>query len=164
MNIPAEKMGKIKVQLVCLEHGKPDPRASVPYEIKPIDSFTKDASVQQLCSMLGEGKLDQRVAQVAAWHLANNMSFDQLAAKQVEHLGSPPEPYFSQHEVRAAMAVAGHVTAQAALAEKDGKDNGKSTSPGKSLSDAKSDEPAFGTASAEAVIEQPVSRRKLRSR
>jgi hypothetical protein len=116
--------------------------------------------------MLGEGKLNQRVAQVAAWHLANNMSFEALAAKQVEHLGSPPEPYFSQHEVRAAMAVAGHAVAQASQVDKEAKEkgDGKIVSPGESLSKASTDEPAFGTASADAVIEKPVTRRKNRAR
>ena len=36
-NIPAEKVGQFKVQTVCLEHGKKDPRPAIPYEIKPIE-------------------------------------------------------------------------------------------------------------------------------
>ena len=172
MNIPAEKTAKFKVPLICLEHGKLDPRASVPYEIKPIESFTKNTSVQQLCSMLGYGNLNQRVAQVAAWNLADGMSFDQLASKQLEVLGSPPQPYFSQQEVQAAVAVVGQAVAQAAQVEKTAKEKSgdKSPSPGERLTsenavaDQTSDEPAFGDRAADAPDVKPAARRKTRSR
>ena len=36
-NVPPEQTGKIKVPTVCLEHGKAEPHAKIPYEIKPID-------------------------------------------------------------------------------------------------------------------------------
>ena len=71
-NIPAEKVAKFKVDTVCLEHGKKDPRPAVPYKIVPIASFTDKPEVQELCKMLGEGKIDQRRAgcRVASgqWH------------------------------------------------------------------------------------------------
>ena len=39
-NVPAEKVGKIKVVTVCLEHGKIEPNSRVVYELRPIESFT----------------------------------------------------------------------------------------------------------------------------
>ncbi|HEY2895365.1 MAG TPA: hypothetical protein VGJ16_14165 [Pirellulales bacterium] len=180
MNIPAEKTTKFKVPLVCLEHGKLDPRASVPYEIRPIESFTKNVAVQQLCSMLGEGNLDQRVAQVAAWNLANGMSFEQLAAKQLEELGSPPRSFFTPEEVQAAMGVANQAVARGEQAKREtlAKGNAEPKSPGESQAkadDAKADdekaasgkvssnEPAFGDGAAAPAVEKP-ARRKARSR
>lgn len=137
MNIAPEKTTKFKVPLVCLEHGKKDPRPSVPYEIVPIDSFTKNASVQQLCAMLGEGKLDQRVAQVAAWNLANGLSFEELAAKRLEVFGSAPQPYFSMAEVQAAVAIVGEAQGRAAQAAKDAKkDDPTLASPGEAQNKA----------------------------
>jgi len=172
MNIPAEKTAKFKVPLVCLEHGKPDPRASVPYELKPIESFTQNTSVQQLCSMLGYGNLNQRVAQVAAWNLTDGMSFEQLAAKQLEVLGSPPQPYFSQQEVQAAVAVVNQAAAQAAQVERASKEKSddKATSPGEQRAakqaDAEklNDESVVGDATADAPVVKPAARRKTRSR
>lgn len=105
-NVPAEKMGKFKVAFVCLEHGKQDPRPAVPYKIVPISQFTKNPAVQELCTMLGNGNLPQRSAQVAAWNLANNMSFDELAAKKIEHLDGTVEMYFTPQEVREGRQIA----------------------------------------------------------
>ena len=99
-NIPPEKVGKLKVACVCLEHGKAEPRAAIPYEIKPIDSLVPNKAVQELCRMVGSGKVNQRVAQAAAWNLQNGMSWDALAAKRVEHVGGLSEPYFSEYELR----------------------------------------------------------------
>lgn len=121
MNVPPEKVGKLQVTTVCLEHGKRDPRPAVPYEIKPIETFTKKAEVPELLRMLGSGKIDQRAAQVAAWHLNNDMSFQELAAKRIKS-GHVVRPYFSPQELRAGM----QISAMAAkLAEKRKKSPGE---------------------------------------
>jgi hypothetical protein len=62
------------------------------------------AEIHQLCRMLGNGMMNQRVAQVAAWHLADNMSWQELAAKQIIRGGGLfRSPYFSQQEIRGGM-------------------------------------------------------------
>jgi len=127
-NVTPEKVGKVKVACMCLEHGKKDPQASIKYEIRPIESFTDKPAVHELCKMLGNGLISQRAAQAAAWHLNNDMSWDALAAKEVKHLGARSTPYFSPQELQAAMSVA-------AKAESLAKQNERpKTSPGESLS------------------------------
>jgi hypothetical protein len=116
-NIAPEKVGQIKVDTVCLEHGKSEPRAAIPYEIKPIDSINAKAGVKELCQMLGSGKIDQRAAQAAAWHLNNEMSWQELAAKRLKHANGTYEPYFKPQVIRAAMELAGN--AQKVAAEKE---------------------------------------------
>ena len=60
--------------------------------------------------MLGQGNLDQRAAQAAAWHFANGMSWDELAAKKIHHLGGrPDEQYFSRSEMQQAMRIGSQV-------------------------------------------------------
>ena len=66
-NVPAEKVGQFKVATVCLDFGKGEPRAAIPYEIKPIESYVSKPEVQELCRLLGQGGVNQRVAQLAAW-------------------------------------------------------------------------------------------------
>jgi hypothetical protein len=107
-NIPPESTERVKVPIVCLEHGKKDPNAQVPYEIKPLDTFTSDVNVRSLLTMLGSGKLDQQAAQAAAWHFANGMSWEELAAKKIHHtIGNrPDEPYFTPDQIRLAMQIA----------------------------------------------------------
>jgi hypothetical protein len=102
-NVAAEKVAKLKIDTVCLEHGKKEPNAHVPYEIRPLEEFTTDANVQELCKMVSAGKVDQRAAQAAAWHLANHMSWEQLMDKKIHHLLGGDEIYFTQAEIRDAM-------------------------------------------------------------
>ena len=94
-NVPPEKIAQFKVPTVCLEHGKPEPRPAIAYEIQPIESVTDKPEVQELCRMLGTGQINQRAAQVAAWNLNNGMSWQQLAAKQLQYANGASEPYFT---------------------------------------------------------------------
>ena len=105
MNVPPEKVGQLKITTVCLEHGKPEPRPAMKYEIKPIEEYTDKVEVHELCRMLGQGMMPQRVAQVAAWHLANDMSWQELAAKELRFANGTRQPYFSQQELQAGMQV-----------------------------------------------------------
>jgi hypothetical protein len=124
-NIPPERVGELNIPIVCLEHGKRDPRPKVPYEIKPIDSFTDKPEVHQLCRMLGTGRLNQRVAQVSAWHLNNDMSWRELAAKRLRFANGTSRPYFSAQEIQAGMQVV-------ATATKLAKERQDTPAPGKS--------------------------------
>ncbi len=117
-NVPPEKVIKVKVAVVCLDHGKDEPNAHIPYEIKPIESYCSDPEIRELCILLGTGQVDQRSAQVAAWHFANHMTWDELAnLKRFPHLPAYTTPYFSSDEIRTAM-VAGDQAAKMADAEK----------------------------------------------
>jgi hypothetical protein len=115
-NIAPEAVGKVKVPLVCLEHGKDEPNSRVPYEIRPTSSYTKDARIEGLLTMLGEGNLDQKAAQAAAWHFANNMSWEELNAKKIHHLGGRgDEKYFTDAEMQGAMKIAAEADRFAAM-------------------------------------------------
>ena len=65
--------------------------------------------------MLGQGNMDQRAAQAAAWHFANGMSWDELAAKKIHHLGGrQDEEYFSASQLQAAVKNRRHMLEQLA--------------------------------------------------
>jgi hypothetical protein len=104
--LPPEQVGKFTVPTVCLDHGKREPRPSVTYEIKPIESYTTKPGVRELCQMVGSGEISQRAAQAAAWHLNSDMSWEELGNKQVHRLNGPNQPYFSQAEIQAGMQIA----------------------------------------------------------
>jgi hypothetical protein len=126
MNIPPEKVVKREVATVCLEHGKKDPRPEVEYVIKPIEEFTDKTQVHEICRMLGNGLVSQRAAQVAAWHLNSDLSWQELAAKYVKR-GPIVRPYFSQLELRQGLQA---VSTAAKLSERR-----ESEKEGKSLGD-----------------------------
>jgi hypothetical protein len=120
MSVPPEKLRQFKVATVCLEHGKPNPRAQIPYAIKPLSEVTSSPEVKELLTAFGKGNLDQRATQAAAWHLANDLSWEELAAKRIDHLVGPDEPWFSPQEIRAGSEIANFAKEQAALkADKD---------------------------------------------
>ena len=81
MRVAPDKTHKLKVPCVCLEHGKTDPNPRMEYRIVPIEQVNNDPRVSKLCQLLGDGQLQQNTAQAAAWHVANGLSWDQLAAK-----------------------------------------------------------------------------------
>jgi len=106
-NVPPEKVVQVKVPIVCLDHGKPDPNPRIPYEIKPIESYAKGPEVNEVLKMLAEGKITQRVAQAAAWHFQNGLSLEELARKEIRTAIGLRHPYFSPAEIRAAVQVVG---------------------------------------------------------
>ena len=106
MRVAPERMRKMQVTTVCLEHGKPDPNPKMAYKIVPLEQFTKDANVRVLCEALGNGLVTQNTAQAAAWHMMDKMSWSELAAKnrvESKYLGTIR--WFSPFELKTAVAV-----------------------------------------------------------
>lgn len=120
MSVAPEKVSKFKVTTVCLEHGKPEPRAAMKYKIVPIDQFTDKKEVHELCKLLGYGKMPQRVAQAAAWVMMGDLTWPELAAKEMRRANGTRYPYFSPLEVRLAMQAA-HVVAKSVKEQEDQK-------------------------------------------
>jgi hypothetical protein len=106
MNIAPEKVAHFKLPVVCLDHGKQEPRASVKYEMRPIESYTSKPGVQELCTMLGNGQISQKVAQAATWYLNNDVSWETLASKRNTHINGTSEPVYSPQELQMAMRLA----------------------------------------------------------
>jgi hypothetical protein len=117
-NIPAGKVGRIKVNTVCLEFGKEDPAPFRTYTVIPIDKFTNNQAVIETCKMLARGEIDQHVAQATAWHLANGLTWDQmLVLNRVELSNGYFERYFHPNHLLAAQRVSVEATERAKAAE-----------------------------------------------
>lgn len=127
-NVPAERVGKLNVPLVCLEHGKKEPRPAIPYKIVPIEQFSSDPVLRELLVAFGKGNADQRAAQAAAWHLTDGLSWDELARKKIERLAGPDEPYFTRRQLDSAAQLVGQ--ARHSAAEQSPTPHGSSESPG----------------------------------
>jgi hypothetical protein len=84
------------------------------YRLVSLDAFSTEPKLQMLLESLGRGALSQRVAQAASWHLSDGMSWEQLAAKKIDRLGRPDEPYFSEAELLMAHRAVAIVTERAA--------------------------------------------------
>jgi hypothetical protein len=111
MRVRPERMMKISVNTVCLEHGKPDPNPKMAYKIVPLEQFTDDPRVRVVCEALGYGQVTQNTAQAAAWHLMDDMSWRELASKnRVESKYIGNIRWFSPIELRTAVAVVNEAT------------------------------------------------------
>lgn len=104
-SLPPERIVRQDVKTVCLEHGKREPRKHLRYEIRPIESVTDKEEVHMLCSLVGQGTVDQKAAQAAVWHYNNDLSWEELTRKQYKpRIDSPRTvPYFSRQQMMYAM-------------------------------------------------------------
>jgi hypothetical protein len=102
MNIPAGKVVKVKRESVCLEHGKPEPGPRVEYRIARLETVSDDPAVRELLAKFAQSGGDQRIAQIAAWHLANGMTWEQLSALTIKQFNGKHRPQFSREEIAAA--------------------------------------------------------------
>ena len=104
----------LRTTTVCLEHGKPEPSSRHAYKLAPVESFSSDPKLAIVLESLGRGELSQKVAQAAAWHLSNGLTWEQLAAEKIDHAGGvPDEPYFTPSELMAAQQVVAIATQRA---------------------------------------------------
>ena len=108
-SIPPERTRVARVQTVCLEYAKDEPNPRMTYRMQRVDNFSSDPRVAVLLSSLGRGELPQKVAQAAAWHMTNGLSWQQLAAETIEHLVGADEPFFTPAELAAASRVVARV-------------------------------------------------------
>ena len=92
MNIAPEKVGKVDLELLCLEYGKPDPRPAMAYEIKPIEAYTARKELLEFVRQFAQGSFLHGPAQAAAWHFANDMSWGELAALKVKRYATVYTP------------------------------------------------------------------------
>jgi hypothetical protein len=119
LNIAPAKVADIKVRCVCLEHGKKEPRAAVPYRLVRLDEVSSEPAVAELLTTIGDERIDQKAAQAAAWHLANDMGWDELVKKRIKHLNGTSESYFTSRQIQSARDLVAAVRHEAALASKE---------------------------------------------
>ena len=103
---------------MCLNHGLREPNSSAAYKMVPADEFLEDRpAVVELLKAFGNGDLDHEAAQAAAWHLNNDLSWDELKAQlQGTKRSHNRPPYFTADQLRNGMAYANNA---AQLAEQN---------------------------------------------
>ncbi len=114
-NIPPEKIVRVDVPLLCLDHGLKEPSSSKPYAIRPIENFIKDPALIEIVAAYAGGDLPPGAAQAAVWNVNSEVAWDELASKLTgTKRNVNREPYFSRDEIQGAMAIvaeARHLTA-----------------------------------------------------
>lgn len=99
-SVPPGKVVRIPVKTVCLEHGRPEPSSRMEYRIFPVEKFSRDPGLFELLAAVGRGKTPQKVAQAAAWNIASQKSWKELAAMKFRRAGNLPDtPHFRVEEL-----------------------------------------------------------------
>jgi hypothetical protein len=108
-NIAPEKVAYLPYVGVCLDHGKPDPRPAMKYELRPIEAVSSHPEVREVLAMLGRNQCSRRVAQVVTWRINSELSWEELAGKTIKRLDGSSEPYFTAEEIAAARRLDLHI-------------------------------------------------------
>ncbi len=112
--VEPDRPRKMTVATVCLNHGKADPNPRMKYKLVRLADVNDSPVVEGICLGLATGKVSQKVAQAAAWHFANGLTWDELVHKPrviSEYTGI--ELFFSRLEVQAAMRLVALASAEA---------------------------------------------------
>ncbi|MFV0442234.1 MAG: hypothetical protein ACK5Q5_01540 [Planctomycetaceae bacterium] len=113
-SIPPERIARIDYESVCLQHGATSPRSGSTYQLVRWEEYSDDQRLQSILKQVGRSEVSRRVLQAAAWHLANDLDWDKLAAQKQHHINAPDEPYFQAHELKQARQLVEQATARTA--------------------------------------------------
>jgi hypothetical protein len=123
-SIPPEKTVQLSLRSVCLNHGHPEPNAGMKYRLTRIESYTTDPVLQQLLEDYSP-RTNKDVQQAAAWHLANGLSWKQLANLTEQRIPGVAVPLFTRTQLDLARELVDR--AQKNAAERPAKKDGTST-------------------------------------
>jgi hypothetical protein len=112
-SIPPEKTVLVPYGSVCLEYGKAEPRPRSNYKIIPIEEYTEDPTLQEFIALVGTGRIHPEIAQPAAWHIANKMSWQELASLKYDRIGVPDTAHFSDAQLFKAQELVGMAVGKA---------------------------------------------------
>ena len=99
-SVPPGKVVRKTLKSVCLQYGIPEPGPRNKYKLAPIDEVVSNDQVSRLLGYLTPA--NQRVVQLAAWHLNNKMSWDQLARIRIPPGNGRSVLPFQRRELEAA--------------------------------------------------------------
>ncbi len=107
----------VAVACVGLEFGKPNPLPILPYALADIEKASKKPEVKAMLEGFAQGRFDQEIAQLAAWHFNSDVSWNQLAETGT----------ISEEKLRAAVKVAEQIEKEvkAKTKNKAGKEKNK---------------------------------------
>ncbi len=99
-SVPPGKVVRKTLKSVCLQYGIPEPGPRNKYKLAPIDEVVSNDQVSRLLGYLTPA--NQRVVQLAAWHLNNKMSWEQLGRVRIPPGNGRSNQPFQRHELEAA--------------------------------------------------------------
>ncbi len=103
--IPPEKTVRLRLQSVCLEHGKPSPSSLKKYELRPIENQVQDKALILLLKKFNPRYDDWEMMQAIAWHLSSHMDWRELAKQRKHRTVAGGVPLFSTAQLLTAKKI-----------------------------------------------------------
>lgn len=100
-SIPPEKTVQIAMNSVCLNYGRREPHAGMKYQLTRAETVYTDPALIQLLEDYSP-RTNRDVQQAAAWHLANGLSWDQIAQLTDQKVPGNPTALFTAQTVQSA--------------------------------------------------------------
>lgn len=100
-SIPPEKTVQLAFNSVCLNYGRREPHAGMKYKLAKAESVTTDPVLLQLLEDYSP-RTARDAQQAAAWHLANGLSWEQIAQLMDEKIPGNPTPLFNAQQIQSA--------------------------------------------------------------
>lgn len=98
-SIPPGKTVQLQLSSVCLSYGRPDPTPAMKYKLVRVEDQVCDPALRELLAGINE-RSDRDAVQAAAWHLANGLSWEQIAKLSNQRLPGVFTPMFTAGEIR----------------------------------------------------------------
>jgi len=117
-SIPAGKTLRVPYTSVCLNHGLNEPTSRTTVKLMPVEEYTEDPVLQTLINQVGTHPQHQHTLQAAIWHVANGMSWEQLARKSIGPVAVPGRTYFSPGQMTAAQSIVKELRSTLIVADK----------------------------------------------
>jgi hypothetical protein len=131
MSVLPGKVVRHKLRCVCLDFGKPTPNAHVPYRLERLESVQPRPEVRELLHVLAHGGSSQRIVQLGVWHLANDVTWEELARVTHELANGTKRPQYSGAELELAQRLVQHLPSVSQPSpERLSRDEGRGVSPG----------------------------------
>lgn len=104
-SVPPERSVWLKVDSVCLDHGKPNPKPQMSYVVVPLEKQVDDPVLQQVLTDYDTETESRTALQAAAWHFSNGYSWEEIARLPVRR-GNIVRAYFTAGDVKLAKSLA----------------------------------------------------------
>jgi hypothetical protein len=110
--IPAGKAIQLQMRTVCLHYGRPEPNPKMTYRLTSVEEFTTDPVLAALLQSYSL-RTEKDAMQAAAWHVASDMPWKQLAGLPKSGLVATSAKLFNRRDMADAESLVEQATAVA---------------------------------------------------
>lgn len=102
--IPPGKTVQLGLKSVCLNYGHPEPMSKMTYRLMAVETYSNDPVLAELLEGYSP-RVDQDAMQAAAWHVANDMNWNQITHLPLRSLVATSAKLFQTKDVQTAQSL-----------------------------------------------------------